>query len=396
MNVGLSARLPFLTPVSAKEEAALRAAEELACDLAGSAPADTNGFLEALKATDIYGLRIPPAQGGVSSQGLAHLYANEFLSRHAAPATFLLQQHNRVAVLLSRAPGSRLRDDALLGLARGQYLGAIGASHLRKRGTRALTATKVGGGYVFDGSTPWVSGAGIATHVLLGGVVPGEPPAFAWLPFAAADGLTVSPRLDLWVMQETGTVSIHCADFFVPDERILSRDETGMFSNNGTALSTAAAFPLGLTARCLESMRDWAARSSAPQLAFAGEELYGRFCGLRADFYQVHQANASAPPSPSDWARAFALRGAVSELALAAALAGMVLVGGQSQMLDHAANRALREASFYVTTTVTDEIKEVLLRSLLGEQPAAVLDRAVRLNRPSLPAGRPVAGLGAI
>lgn len=380
--------LPVLTPLSPAEEQALRLAEEKvkACAAGDEAP-DTPAILDALKETRIYGIRVPPECGGLSSGQLAHLYANEFLSRHAASASFLLQQHQGVCALIARGARTSLRTHVLARLAEGTDVATIAASHLRKGSERWLTATRVAGGYVFDGFTPWVSGVGTATHVLLAGTVANEPPVFAWLRFDEVEGLTISPPWSLWIMGDTNTVSIRCSKLFVPDDKIICRDEGGVFSpHNGAALSAATAFPLGLTARCLEFVGDWLARNDSSRLGFVGEGLAARLQRLRGEFYQQHQGMLSRPSSTIDWSRPFAVRAEASRVALTAALVAMTLVGGRSQTAEHFANRSLRDACFYVTTTTRDDVKETLVRCL-AETPewvsAVVAEDLLVSTRPS-------------
>ena len=79
------------------------------------------------------------------------------------------------------ATTSRLKELLLPDLASGKSFATVGISHLttsrQHMKTPVLRAERVDGGFVFDGYSPWVTGAPHAQHVVTGAVMMenGEP-----------------------------------------------------------------------------------------------------------------------------------------------------------------------------------------------------------------------------
>ncbi|MTD14767.1 acyl-CoA dehydrogenase [Nakamurella sp. YIM 132087] len=230
---------------------------------------------------------------------------------------FLWIQHEGTAMAVAR---SSLRDRYLPGLVDGSVRSGIALGGLRP-GPDQLRVRAVDGGFVLDGSVPWVSGWGML-DVLQVAAVCGDEVVFLLIDAVPSDGLT-GTLLSLVAAQASRTVTLHCAGLFVPGDRELARmplDDWNEMQRWGSPLNGFLA--LGVAGRCALLLGDEAG------------DLPDAIVRTRADLL------AADPPAVP------AARAAASVLADRAAARLAVRTGAASVLRGSDAERLRREAGF--------------------------------------------------
>ena len=318
----------------------------------------------ALAAAGFLGLSIAPASGGLGADSVAILQVYEALARYSAVTPFLLNQHVGVCGAIA-AGNPALAARTLPLLARGELIAAVGASQLRRAGTPMLRAARVEGGYTLQGTVPWASGLGLMTHVLLGAVADDDRALFFWLPFAPATGMRFGPLQDLAVMRATCTVSVICEELFVPDASLVGDDRTGYWRvQHGGALTNPVSYLLGIGAACLDGLRAASARTGTLPAPEQVETLACALAEEREGYYGLQRRGGRGAVDQEVLDALLAARVRITDLVLRLATLAIAAEGGTAHLRANAAQRHLREASFFLTATVNRSTREALLAGL--------------------------------
>jgi hypothetical protein len=201
-------------------------------------------------------------------------------------------------------------------------------------GPPPLVAHEAGGGWTFQGTSPFVSGWGRidAMHT----AARTEDGRLVWALVDARESDTLSAeRLDLVALNATATVRAEFRDHPVPDDRVTSVVEHREGPTPPEVLRIHASFALGVAARC--------SRLLGPT------PLDGELVAIRARLDGLDPATIEAD------------RGAAGELALRAAAALTVATGSRSLLLADHAQRLAREALFAMAYALRPGSRAALL-----------------------------------
>lgn len=317
--------------------------------------------LGQLAAVGAMGMRASAADGGCSESTSGYLALNDALSEISAPLAFLVQQHNGVVGLLSRNAEAKAW---LPKLAAGQVTVAPAASHLRRSGGgESLVATpNRDGSWVVSGSSPYVSGYRVFSHVLLAARVDQEASRFFLVPFREEAGLQITAPHEIWTCRETSTVAIRCDELVLQGSAEVGCDQANYFAESHPGmLAQAAAFSLGLTRRILAELR-----AHAGHAAFAVDTCESALGSLAETFYSLASL-APAERGASELAALAQVRVQASQLAASTAIALMAAMGGRGQAVDHPSNHLLRDVTFFMVTTINDAVKAELVAAFLAQ-----------------------------
>jgi alkylation response protein AidB-like acyl-CoA dehydrogenase len=306
----------------------------LAVDAADLVPVS---HLEALAEDGLYGLAGPRDWGGADLDLATFSRVVEILAGGCLTTTFVWIQHHGVVRALAAGPNSQLRSDWLPALIRGQRRAGIALGGARP-GPPLLRARRVAGGYVLDGTAPWVTGWGLIDVVYtLARTEEGQLLA-ALLPARAGDELAVS-RMRLVAVNASGTVELAFTGYFVPDELVCSAfSQDQWLAQEPRRLRTNGSLSLGLGGRCC--------------LLVGPGPLDAELDRLRA---QLDGSGADAMP---------AARAAAAEFAYRAAGAAVTAAGSTSILDGQHPQRLAREAQFLLVFGSRPAIKENLLSLL--------------------------------
>ncbi|WP_245566997.1 acyl-CoA dehydrogenase family protein [Nocardia vinacea] len=272
--------------------------------------------------------------------------AGEILVAGCLTTTFVWAQHLGVARRVATSPNLVLRERLTEDLRRGRV--RAGVSYAGANDQPGLIARRVDGGYVLDGTAPFVTGWGLVDILgvmardaddegsLISVVVPAEPsPAVhaTPLPLIAADA--------------SKTVTLTFDGVQVPDSAVDNRISLRSF--NASFILAAwrnGALALGIVRRCLDELTQLGidTTASAAEAARIRTELDDALTG-QSDVYLA--------------------RARASELAVRAASALVTAVGSGAVTRGNLAERSVREATFTLVFGSRPAIKSALLDQLI-------------------------------
>jgi alkylation response protein AidB-like acyl-CoA dehydrogenase len=308
-------------------------------DLTGELPA---GHLDALAAAGLYGVQGPVDLGGIDDfQSVVEILAGGCLT-----TTFVWIQHHGAVRAVAAGPEG-LRRRWLRPLCTGGVRAAVAQAGVRP-GPPTLRASRVPGGYCFDGEAPWVTGWGHVRVIHTAARMADDTVVWALVDAVAGPGLTVEP-LHLVAVDASRTVLVRFESLFVSDDRITATIPLADWPvRDAAGLRTNGSLSLGATDRCVRLLEPL-----APDRATAlRSELEA--CRGRLDL----ATPADLPPA----------RAAASELALRSAATLAVAAGARGILAGEPAQRLLREAAFLLVFGSRPAIRTELLR-LVGPPP---------------------------
>jgi alkylation response protein AidB-like acyl-CoA dehydrogenase len=316
-------------------------ADAEAVDASETIPAE---HLHALAAAGMYGMFAPVAEGGLGLGYHEMCDAMEELASSCLATTFVLAQHFRLlGAMLDPATPASIREPMLARVVRGETKGGVALTGLLP-GPSSLLAKAVPGGWLLEGTAPWVSGWGIVDVLYVFARGPagpeGETVVTALLDARPQEGLSVAP-LHLSALNATRTVRLGFAGLFVGEDSIIGSQPYETASRESeTRLRLNGSFALGVARRCCALL------GPSP----LDDEL--REC--RASLDAADEANIAAA------------RAAASELAARAAQFLVVSRGSRAALAGDPAERLNREAAFLLVFGSRPAIKDALLKSLAG------------------------------
>ena len=327
-------------------------------DAADRVPAE---HFEAIARAGLYGLAGPAWAGGLDADLATFCAVIEIMAAGCLATTFVWLQHHGAVRALAGSPNSVLRDRWLPLLCGGAQRAGIALGGVRP-GPPLLRARAVAGGYVFDGSAPWVTGWDMidVVHALArddaGNLVAGL------LPAQVSETLTASP-LDLVAVNASRTVELAFTRHFVPDELVtgvtpyaewLASDAAGLRPNGSLAL--------GVASRCCQLLG---------QAAEPGSQA-SRSAGLLAAELTARRAALDAAGAPGSGGVVMpAARAAASAFACQAAGVLVAAAGSHAILAGEHPQRLAREALFLLVFGSRPAIKEHLVGLLAAGGAAA-------------------------
>ncbi len=295
--------------------------------------------LDALASLGLYGAAMPAQVGGLGLTPAELLEVIEILSGGCLTTAFVWLQHLGASNVVAHAD-HLVADGTAAAAASGELRLGVAFAHLRRPGPPVLSGSRTAGGWLLNGSAPWVTGWERIQRVHSAALRRDDPQTIVWTLIDAAIGPTLrAQRLELAAVNASSTVTVHFDDHFVPDDRVtvieplrewMLRDAAGLRTNGSLAI--------GVADRCLTLLGD-----SRDRLA---DELGHRRASLDAASPGAEMAKARAEAS------AFALRCSAAALAEG---------GGRGIVRDHQAQRLAREALFLLVQGQTAAIKAAQL-----------------------------------
>lgn len=319
--------------------------------------------LEQLAETGVLGWVIPKQFGGseISPQELAAGY--EQLAIACLTTTFILTQRNGACQRIAGSENGELKAELLPPLGRGDIFATVGISHLttsRQHLRRsAVEVRQRGSDFVFNGTVPWVTGANHAEYIVTGGTCDDGKQVLAAIP-TEQQGVVIHdpPRLLSLNASQTGAVQfddVGITDRFLiagPVEGVMQRGRGG-----GTGSLTTSALAVGTAERALRFLKMEA--EQRPDLLEIYEPLESERAAISADISAATQGNVAGhqPPPSAD-----SIRRRANSLVLRAACAYLGAAKGAGFVSGHPAERAVREAMFFLVWSCPQPVVTAALR----------------------------------
>jgi alkylation response protein AidB-like acyl-CoA dehydrogenase len=305
--------------------------------------------LDALGQVGALALTGPPELGGVDRLTAAAVV--EAVAGACAATWFVMTQHMTPLAMLTASDNAALRGRLLPSLCDGTVLSGIAIAHLRRPGEPAVVATRIEGGWSFDGTVGWMTSWGLCDVFLLCGRTPDGQVVFTLVPARVGPGLAAGEPQALLAMQATSTVSLYLSGLQVSDADVVAvQDESAWLEADRDRTAVGSAAVHGLTR---EVVRRIALRQ--PELA---DRLGAEAERLRTRAYALLGVTEAVDER-------LALRAAALELCLRSAAALVTVTGGSAMLLDHPAQRHLREAAFLQVQAQTPALREAAVDLLL-------------------------------
>ncbi len=289
--------------------------------------------LDLLAAEGCYGMAGPPEYGGLDVDFAAACAAVEVLAGACLSTTFVWLQHHGAVRAVAAASDGALRAEWLRPLCTGERRAGVALGGTLP-GPPRLVATPVPGGYVFDGTSPWVTGWGHIDTLHTAARKADGTVVWALLDARSGPTLAIEP-LDMVAVMASSTVQVRFDAHQVPTGRVTGtlpyaqwaeRDAGGLRVNGSLAL--------GVAGRCCQLI--------------GPSRLDAELAAARA---ALDAGTAQTIP---------AARAAACELAIRAAAALVVTQGSTAILAGQDAQRLAREALFLLVFGSRPPIKEAL------------------------------------
>ncbi len=272
---------------------------------------------------------------------------------------------------IANTDNDALKSRLLAKTASAQILGGTGLSNPMKSffgiEKMKLKGKRVEGGYVVNGSLPWVSNLGpdhyFGTICDLDG---GQTMMF--VANCADPALKLLDCDAFLAMDGTGTYGLQFKDVFIPDELVLAHDAAPFVKKiRAGFILLQAGMATGIIRDCINLMQ-----RTKSQLGHVNSYLTAQqpedFAAI-LDTLDTEVRTLAVTPyeeSQSYWRRVVTVRLEAGDATMAAAHATMLHTGARGYMMSHRAQRRMREA--YFVGIVTPATKQ--LRKMLAEMPA--------------------------
>lgn len=334
----------------------------VAIDLEGLYPGE---FLKHLGATGALAGHLSPAHGGTGGGLVDVIHTMEQVSAECMSTGFLVWAQTACAWYLENSANDNLKADMLPLLAQGKVLGGTGLSNPMKSCSAIedirLRAKPVPGGYLVNGTLPWVSNIDRDHVFAIGAGVDGQDGLLVALVHGDVEGLTLNRNAHFIALEGTNTFACQFKDVFVPDAAVITHP-AGFADfvdriKPGFVLSQMG-MGLGLIDACIGMMRQ-SNRTLSHVNQFLDDQpddLAAQLDAARAATYDLAKEVFEVRNS-TRLADVLRLRIAGSELSLRAANAAMLHLGAKGYLIRNPAQRRLREA--YFVAIVTPAIKHL-------------------------------------
>jgi alkylation response protein AidB-like acyl-CoA dehydrogenase len=314
-----------------------------------------------------------PADYGLAIAAMAEV------SRVCGATGFMVWCHDVCGVYMEQSGNPALMGQALTDHANGQTLGATGMSNPMKTfagiETFLLHAKKVDGGYLVNGTLPWVSNLGpdhyfgAVADIAVGGVVNSE---IMFLIRCDAPGVALRDCPSFSAMEGTNTWAVRLTDYFVGATEIIAdpvRPFIGRIRAAFILLQTGMG--LGVAQGAIDSM--WTVER---QLGHVNEFLDDRPDDLQAELDELTARIMQLAKTPFGTDKQFIIdvldaRAHASELALRAAQSALLHQGARGYLMTSEVQRRVRESHFVaIVTPAVKHLRKEIARLSAEELPA--------------------------
>jgi alkylation response protein AidB-like acyl-CoA dehydrogenase len=313
-------------------------------------------------------MRRPTEYGGPEVSEEDFRIFQEEVARTSGALAFCQTQHQSAVGMIARSENQSLKERYLPYMHDGTRLVGIGFSQLRRPGPPMMRATKVDGGYLLEGSVPWVTGWSFYPEFLMGATLPSGEALFGVVPLTDQPGVKVAPPMRLAAMEAAMTVSVEFDGYHLPDEQVAFIRPAGWIQRNDMInIALQGHFAIGCAQAGLDILLANAKKRGATFLCDAHDALEAELGRLKEATRQAQQDTNEETTEERLAVRAWAI-----ELASRCAHAAVTSSAGAANSIQHPAQRVYREALVFTVSAQTAPIMEATLKRLYrGSEPSA-------------------------
>ncbi len=322
--------------------------------------------LQWLDKAAVLGWTIPREYGGGEISAADLVTGYERLAGACLTTTFVLTQRNGAIQRIAGSQNEAIKTALLPDLVHAATFATVGISHLttsRQHLAKPIVQVQETDlGFVFNGTMPWVTGACHAEHIVGGGTLADGRQVLAAISTAHPGLLTHEP-VQLMALSASQTGAVELKDVEVPHEMVIAGpiQQVMKQTSGGAGSFTTSALATGVAHSAISHLAVEAARR--PDL----EQVHFQFAG---DVEQLSQDLSAATRGDSaNGETAESLRQRANSLALRATQAVLTATKGAGYVAGHPAERAVREAMFFLVWSCPQPVAAAALREF-----ACVLD----------------------
>jgi alkylation response protein AidB-like acyl-CoA dehydrogenase len=329
-------------------------------DLEGYYPEEV---LRKLGAVGVFRQHLPAARPAGEHDMGAAVQAMATVSHECLSTGFAIWCQDTCGWYLQNAETETVRDIWLPKLAAGEVLGGTGMSNTMKAFAGIeplrLNGKRVDGGYIVNGSLPWVSNLGnkhvFGTLFALEGT---DNRSVMALVDCAAEGFSLRQSAHFTALEGTRTFACIFKDVFIPDEMIIDHDGAAFLRRSRAGI---VLLQFGMGVGNIQSCIDMS-REVEPLLGHVNCYLEDRPDELQEELDDAVEAALALAEDPFETSDEFfreilQLRLSAGELAIRASQSAMLHTGAKGYLRTAPAQRKLRES--YFIAIVTPAIKHL-------------------------------------
>jgi butyryl-CoA dehydrogenase len=342
--------------ISLAEAAAILVAHANAADAAPVWPAES---WQALGRCGALGWCIPAAYEGEGWTGTAMLNGYEQLAAACLTTCFILSQRDAACRRLRDSGNEGMCHALLPALARGETFATVGLSQLttsRQHLQPSFAARQAGGSFILNGAIPWVTGAAMAEHLIIGAVLEDGRQILAVLP-RGLGGVSIGPPLELMALEGSLTAEVHCTNVILDSSWVLAGPAERVMAGGlgGTGGLETSCLALGLAGAAVDYLSGEA--KARPELRLSAERLEQTRQSLRQEMHKLAEGGCTTEA-------AAALRARANSLVLRATQAALTASKGSGFLRQHPAQRWARQALFFLVWSCPRPAAEATLAAL--------------------------------
>ena len=286
----------------------------------------------------------------------------EQLATSSVSTALILTQRDAAVGLIDAAIDSKRRVKMLNRLAKNEIWATVGIAQLttsRQGGKPAVTAQKIEGGYLINGTVPWCTGVHQSTFIVTGAVMEDGQQILVLLQ-QHQQGIELDQPMEMVALTNTLTGSIRLKRVVIEDNWVLRHPSTNALAGRRNGLTLGQTFiATGLTQSALNLI----AKHDSERARAAHDRFAQQLRELRDEVSALCQPGREADAQAAN-AR---LRGACNDLALRVTHAAVALYKGTALLRDHSAQRLAREAMFLLVWSCPNPVIDCTL-DLLSEK----------------------------
>ncbi len=313
-------------------------------------------FMRSLGAAGGYGAAVSGEDGGLDLGLATQIAVTDAVGAVCGATAFLTWCQSTCAWYLRHSANQSLRERYLPAITRGEQLAGTGMSNTMKHlcGIEPinLKAKRQDGGYLVNGTLPWVSNIG-EDHVFGVSAALEDGGYVMFLAHGSMDGLKLGKCPAFSGMEGTRTFNCRFNNAFVSDDVVIAAPEAFQSYiqriKPGFILGQLG-IGFGVIEGCLQVITD-AARTHGHVNGFLDDQAPDLGAHLAAARQRAAQLAAAADAGDAPVLDVLKLRAAASELSLSAANAALLHAGAKGYLMVHPAQRRLREAMFVAIVT---------------------------------------------
>ncbi|AFZ29643.1 acyl-CoA dehydrogenase domain protein [Gloeocapsa sp. PCC 7428] len=337
-------------------------------------------FLQKLGEIGGFKQTVPMQFGGTGYQGLKFpVQMIEAISQECLNTGFITWCQFACTWYLQNSENEYLLNNVLPKVANAQILAGTGLSNPMKHFAGiekiALVAQRQAGGYLLNGTLPWVSNIGSGHYFAIAAQLADSDDYLMAIVNDGLLGLTLRCNTHFIALEGSNTYSCIFKDVFIPDELILAAPCSEYVERiKAGFVLTQVGMGLGLVASCIELMKEANKRLEHVNcfLDDCVEALENELETLRLHTYilATEISNHQRIRDNKFFKEVVQARATASELALRAAQSAMLHLGAKAYLEGSTVSRKLREA--YFVAIVTPALKH--LRKLLSHMKDISID----------------------